>query len=160
MNHMNSIMDLLAAHDVLDYVFFEHQTALLHFDLERALQLLCEYETALLKHMEYEEQTLLPLYEARVVFPGAGAPQMFLNDHEKMREFVSLFKTKTAELADALEPEQQLILLLDREAFYKRLSAHHDKRESDFLYPMLDRELTENDELQLLHTAHRPVAAR
>lgn len=153
---MNSITELLAAHDVLDYVFFEHQRALLHFDFGKALVLLSEYETCLLRHMEYEEQTLLPLYKERVSFPGAGAPQLFLTDHEKMREFVALFKAKVEELRSTDENEDELIMLLDREAFYKRLSSHHDKRERDFLYPMLAQTLTENDELHLLHAAHAP----
>ena len=151
---MNTITDLLATHDVLDYVFFEHQSSLLHLRFSRALELLCEYENALTRHMQYEEQTLLPLYAARVAFPPAGAPQLFLTDHEKMLDFVSAFRSKTAELIDSKEPEEGLILLLDREAFYKRLSAHHDKRERDFLYPMLERQLTENEELSLLHTAN------
>ena len=48
------------------------------------------------------------------------------------------------------ELDRVLLQLLDREAFYLRLCSHHDRREGDFLYPMLDELLSDKEKHEML----------
>lgn len=147
---MTYIKDLKRVHVLIDDVFFDHQKALLHFEFEKALSVLEMYESILIRHMQDEELILLPVYSERAEFSGAGAPKLFFDDHAKMRSFVEVFKKKTAGLE--LEPniDKALLQLLDREAFYLRLCSHHDKRETDFLYPILEQILSDDEERELM----------
>lgn len=147
---MTYINDLKRVHHLIDEMFFDHQKALIHFDLDRALTLLEMYETVLLRHMQDEELILLPVYTERAKFSGAGAPKLFFDDHDKMRKYVELFKKKTADLRRALDLDKALLQLLDREAFYLRLCSHHDKRETDFLYPILEEILSDDEKWDLM----------
>lgn len=147
---MTNLSELLKLHKELDAIFIAHQHALLHFDFDRALFHLQRYENALFTHMRDEEEILLPIYVERAAVINGGSELIFLDEHLKMRRFVELFKEKVAELAADPHPEAGLILLLDREAFYKRLSSHHDKRESEILYPELDRITSPDEKVELL----------
>ncbi|MBK9528413.1 MAG: hypothetical protein IPO41_08880 [Acidobacteria bacterium] len=40
--------------------------------------------------------------------------------------------------------------LLDREAFYLRLCSHHDRRRADYLYPILDALLADEEKYEML----------
>lgn len=138
MNATDSFATLLDLHAELDDLFAEHQFALLHFDFDQALGKLRDYERCLLAHMVDEEEYLIPIYAERGEIPRAGAPKLFLDDHEKMRAHLSLFIETTESLQGEKEPEALVIKLLDREAFFKRLCGHHDIREREILYPVLD----------------------
>lgn len=147
---MAVISDLMKVHKVIDELFFEHQRALLHFDFEKALRILIAYESTLLNHMADEENILLPVYEKRAEFPAAGAPKLFYDDHNKMRSHLELFKQKTHDMPSEAELDRVLLQLLDREAFYLRLCSHHDRREGDFLYPVLDELLSDKEKHEML----------
>lgn len=147
---MSTVIALMKVHKVIDDLFFEHQKALLHFDFEKALGLLRAYESTLLNHMADEEEILLPVYAERVDFPAAGAPKLYYDDHEKMRSYIELFKQTIPEVSAAEETERMLLQLLDRESFYLRIVSHHDRREADYLYPMLDDLLSEEERHDLL----------
>ena len=147
---MTYINDLKRVHHLIDEMFFDHQKALIHFEFNKALTLLEMYETVLLRHMQDEEMVLLPVYSERAKFAGAGAPKLFFDDHEKMRKFVELFKKKTVDLRRSIDLDKALLQLLDREAFYLRLCSHHDKRETDFLYPILEEILSDDEKYDLM----------
>jgi hemerythrin-like domain-containing protein len=156
---MKKISDLLKFHDDLDADFREHQVALLHFDFAAALERLLEYEKNLRMHMGDEEEILLPLYAERAEIPRGGGVKLFLDEHEKMLAHVELFKDQTRKLISEEEPEDGLILLLDRESFYKRLTSHHDNREQDYLFPILDQITTDEEKAEILgRVAARPKA--
>ena len=147
---MTYIKDLERVHVLLDDIFLDHQKALLHFQFEEALSLLEMYESILIRHMQDEELILLPVYAERAKFSGAGSPKHFFDDHTKMRSYVEVFKEKAAELESELDIDKALLQLLDREAFYLRLCGHHDKRETDFLYPILEQILSDDEERLLM----------
>jgi hypothetical protein len=78
-----------------------------------------------------------------------------------MMDLVDLFLETTRDLPNEREPEKLLIRLLDREAFYKRLCSHHDVRESQTLYPALDKSTTEEERAELfVKLAVLPTASR
>lgn len=155
---MKGLCDLLALHTELDGMFFVHQAALLHSEFADAASLLERYETALLMHIRDEEEILLPVYRERAAMIQGGDVRLFLDEHYKMSEFIKLLKTEVSRLIGEPKPEAKLIWILDREAFYKRLCGHHDKREAEILYPELDRVTTDAEKTELLSRVNRSFA--
>jgi hemerythrin-like domain-containing protein len=147
---MRNLSELLALHNDLEEMFFAHQVKLLHYRFDEALVLLEQYEQALLTHIRDENEHLLPIYAARGTIAKGGAVQMFLDEHEKLKNHLVLFKDEIAKLAREDEPERKLLWLLEREAFFKKLCDHHDIRETNFLYPELDRITSDAEKLELL----------
>lgn len=150
-----SLTILMSIHDGLDARFLDHQRALLHFDHKRAITALELYETDLLRHMQDEENVLLPVYSDRCDFPAVGAPKLYLDEHEKMRAHLVVLKDATAALTEAEDIERSVLRLLGHEAFYLRLCGHHDKREAEYLYPLLDGLLSEDEKRDLLDRVWR-----
>ena len=146
---MNSFSDLLMLHQQLDDLFFEHQSALLHLDLGHASTLLEAYETELLEHIRDEEELLIPLYRERVEAPVGGSAEIFLGEHDKLRQFLVLFGQELTRMAAADQLERGVLFLLDSQHLFKRLLVHHDARERKFLYPLLDQVTTEPERVSL-----------
>jgi hemerythrin-like domain-containing protein len=142
---MTSFSDLLILHQQLDDLFLEHQRALLRLDLHQASTLLETYEAKLLAHMRDEEQLMIPLYRERANAPVGGAAEIFLGEHDKLRQYFVLFKEELANLAAADDLERGVLFLLDSQHLFKRLLVHHDSRERKMLYPLLDQVTTEQE---------------
>lgn len=149
---MKSFNDLLMLHRQLDELFFEHQRALLRLDLNRASTLLAAYEAELLAHMRDEEQLMIPLYRERAQAPVGGAAEIFLGEHDKLRQYLVLFREELAKLATADDLERGVLFLLDSQHLFKRLLVHHDSREKKMLYPLLDQITTEQERESLFAT--------
>jgi hypothetical protein len=96
-------------------------------------------------HILDEEELLLPIYTSRVDAPQGGSPEIFFNEHRKIREYVQLFKAEFANLFAATDLDRAIIFLLDSETTFKRLMVHHDRREEKFLYPLLDEVTTDSE---------------
>jgi len=146
---MKSFSDLLVLRQQLDELFFEHQRALIRGDLDTALGRLEGYESELLDHIWDEEEVLIPIYAASAEAPVGGSPEIFLYEHRKIKEYLVLFKAEFVKLSAAEDLERAVIFLLDSEVIYKRLLVHHDAREREFLYPLLDEITTEQEKLSL-----------
>jgi len=142
---MGSFNDLLRLHRALDELFLEHQRALLRLDLNRAAGLLKAYEEQLLAHIGDEEDFMIPLYAERATIPIGGAPEIFIGEHEKLRQYLALFKAELGKLAAVDDLEKSVLFLLDSQHLFKRLLVHHDNREKTMLYPLLDA-LTNDEE--------------
>jgi len=157
---MTYIKDLMNVHTFVDEMFFDHQKALLHFEFDKALKLLEMYQATLIRHMQDEELILLPVYADRAQQSGAGAPKLFFDDHEKMSSFIKLFLERIAEIKEQPDIDKAVLQILDREAFYLRLCSHHDKREAEFLYPILEEILTDAEKRDIMsHIDLSPEAA-
>lgn len=135
---MSNFLDLLALHRQLDELFFEHQRALMRLDLHAASQALANYETALLAHIADEEELMLPIYRERVQPPVGGAAEIFFGEHEKLRQYLSLFKQEMGRLRLEGDLERRVLFLIDSQHIFKRLLVHHDTREKNILYPLLN----------------------
>lgn len=142
---MDSFNDLLELHRRLDELFLNHQRALMRLDLDRAHELLNEYEVELLTHIHDEEAFMLPLYRERVTPPVGGTADIFIGEHEKLRQFLVLFQEELAKIRDMEDIERGALFLIDSQHLFKRLLVHHDTREKKMLYPLLD-EVTTDDE--------------
>jgi iron-sulfur cluster repair protein YtfE (RIC family) len=146
---MSSFSDLRDLHKEMDGLFLSHQRALLRLDLRQAALFLDAFEAELLAHMRDEEELMIPLYRERVEAPVGGAVEIFLADHEKMRQYVILMKEEVERLETAEDLEAGVLFLLDSQHLFKRLLAHHDTRETKMLYPLLDQATTEVERQKL-----------
>jgi hemerythrin-like domain-containing protein len=142
---MPSFNDLLELHKRLDELFLGHQRALLRMNVDRAETLWQEYECRLTAHMRDEEELMLPLYGQRAKIPVGGTVEIFSGEHDKLRQYLALFKAELNELRTASDLERGVLFLLDSQHLFKRLLVHHDHREKKMLYPLLD-EVTTDDE--------------
>ncbi len=140
---MKNFSDLLRLHQQLDELFYDHQRALLRLDLKAATVALEAYETELLAHMRDEEGLMIPLYRERVEAPVGGAADIFLGEHDKLRQYLVLFKEELGKLGSAEDLERGVLFLIDSQHIFKRLLVHHDSREKKMLYPLLDQATTE-----------------
>ena len=147
---MRNLSELLDLHHDLEEIFFAHQCKLLHYEFDEAFLLLEEYEKSLSKHIYDEHTHLLPIYAERGEIAKGGAVQMFYDEHEKLLNHIVLFKEETAKLKQEQDLDRRLIWLLEREAFFKKLCDHHDIRETNYLYPQLDRITSDAEKLELL----------
>ncbi len=154
---MKSFSDLLALHRQLDERFFEHQRALMRLDLNRAAMALNTFEAELLAHIRDEEELMIPLYRERATAPVGGAAEIFLGEHDKLRQYLVLFREELAKLAAADDLERGVLFLVDSQHIFKRLLVHHDTRERKFLYPLLDQMTTEGEKLALFQRVKLPV---
>jgi hemerythrin-like domain-containing protein len=140
---MTSFSDLLELHRNLDDLFMEHQRALLRLNLERASVTLEQYERELLAHIRDEEAFLLPLYRQRAIAPTGGAPEIFAGEHDKLKQFLVLFRAELEKLKTVDDLERGVLFLIDSQHLFKRLLVHHDTREKKMLYPLLDEVTSE-----------------
>jgi hemerythrin HHE cation binding domain-containing protein len=134
-----SFSDLLEVHSRLDDLFLEHQRALLRLDLPTAKAALDAYQIELLAHMRDEEELMLPIYQERATAPVGGAAEIFNGEHEKLRQYVSLFVEALRKFEGSNDLEKDVLWLLDSQTTFKRLHVHHDTREKKMLYPLLDK---------------------
>lgn len=146
---MDSFNDLLELHRRLDELFLDHQRALMRLELDRAHELLNEYEMELLAHIRDEEALMLPLYRERVTAPVGGTADIFLGEHEKLRQFLVLFQEELAKLPTMEDIERGALFLIDSQHLFKRLLVHHDTREKKMLYPLLDEVTTADERISL-----------
>ncbi len=145
-----SFVSLLDIHQVLRELFLQHQEALLDADLARARERLEEFERRLLHHIREEEELLLPIYQRAGVIPG-GPPVLFTGEHKRMRELLAGFGQALSSLEQNPASRKRGILwLLDRQATFKNLMEHHDLRETNILYPALDRVTSEAERREVL----------
>ncbi len=147
---MRSFNELLETHADLDALFFEHQRALLRHDWAEAALRLEEFETILLGHIQIEDERLIPVYAERAGYVRGGDPEFFRGEHRKMREMIEWFKEQMPRLAATDDVDRALIKMLDAETSFKHLVEHHNTREEQMLYPVLDRVTTEEERKRLL----------
>ncbi|HXI24512.1 MAG TPA: hemerythrin domain-containing protein [Pyrinomonadaceae bacterium] len=148
---MNSFNDLLDVHRELDELFFQHQRALMRIEIDRAEEFLAEYSRDLLAHIRNEEEVMLPIYAERVKAPVGGAADIFMGEHEKLRQFLALFAAEIEKIRQTDDVERGVLFLIDSQHLFKRLLVHHDTREKKMLYPLLD-EVTSEAEREELFT--------
>ncbi len=136
---------MLAHTDLLER-FEEHQCALIGLELGRASGLLAEFACHLRMHRDGEEEFVLPVYRELDLKLEGGSVEFFQSEHEKLGWWLAEMRREVDGLLElargrSLVP-RDVLPLLDRQATFKHLLDHHDKREANILYPALDRELS------------------
>ena len=149
--------ELLILHRELDELFFVHQRALMRMDIGEARRALEEFNSALLAHIHDEEELMIPIYLDRAVSPIGATAEIFLGEHNKIRQYLELFKAEMIKLKTTEDLERGVLFLIDSQHIFKRLLVHHDTREKKFLYPILDEVTTESERLELFASLTLPL---
>ncbi len=147
----SSFLSLLETHEWLDEHFLLRQEALLTQDLPLAVELLKKVEEGQREHIRVEEEILLPVYARAGQIPG-GNPEFYINEHRKMLTILDGFKETLPRLIEKSpgERRREIIELFDQGYWFKRLLEHHDNREENILYPVLDGVTSEEERKELL----------
>lgn len=157
---VRSLLELVEVHRDLAERFARHRDLVVGLEFGRALEALAEFETALRRHMEDEERLLLPLYESRVGRVPGGDPQFFYLEHANLlRNLETLSESLRRLAANPRAGRRQAHEFLHQEGLFLHLMEHHDRREQSFLYPQLDRVLTEEERRGLLEACAAPARA-
>jgi len=145
MNHRagHSFASLLIEHMDLDHLFERHQRALLSKDLGAAFATINTFENALKRHIGYEDDVLLPLYESKGAEVEGGTLPIFHAEHRKLSEMAANLSLHTGALYDSTDMLGSILKLLDEETLFKGLLSHHTQREENLLFPRLDGCTTE-----------------
>jgi iron-sulfur cluster repair protein YtfE (RIC family) len=145
-----SLTELNHVHEELDGLFFQHQTAILKHDYDRAKTLLSSYEEALYAHMKEEDEILLPIYQERAGKLRGGDAETIVGEHKKIAEWLNRVKLRLHRLVPSVVDHRSLIALLDDEAHYKKFMEHHTLREDRIFYPEIERVVTPSEKAGLL----------
>lgn len=144
-------MAYLELHLELEEKFLNHQEELITLKLEKARRHLAEFAKTLRHHIFIEDKYILPLYERKVPPPPGGGAFLFYGEHEKIKEFLGKIEGKMKKLAPRKKNiRRQIIELLDVETRFKDILMHHDLREKNLLYPLLDKAVTPEERKMLL----------
>lgn len=154
---LRSLEPLVDLHQAMDVLILRHRLALMAADLPCAIKMLRRFAMCMGRHIEDERALVIPLYAN--ASPPAGyergaAPEIFENEHQKISGWIAELEAATEALArEALQGDAlraKCLQLLDREKVFSDLIEHHDLRERTYLYPALERLLTEVEKLDLV----------
>jgi hemerythrin-like domain-containing protein len=144
-----TLADVNHIHEELSELFHQHQKALLQGDYRLARRLMSRYEESALAHMKEEEDILLPLYRQRASPIQGGDPEFFIQEHQKILEFLNRLKFRLSRLTPSLDCKD-MIALLDDEAHFKKYVEHHTLREDRVLYPEVERIISEKEKTAIM----------
>jgi len=146
-----SFMVYLTTHEAVRESFLRHQEALLDRDLPEARRRLERHVRLLCDHIQEEEIDLLPIYGERAGRIEGGGVGLFTAEHRRFERMLKEFRDDLAEMrANDRALDRRILDLLDRQALYKHLLHHHDLRERNVLYPVLDRVTTPAERRKLI----------
>ena len=134
----HSFSSLLSEHLQLEELFNTHQRALLARDLDGALGAVNRFENVLRKHIDFEEEVLLPMYGAKRLQTLGGTLPIFQSEHRKLLQSIAKLARDTQALPESSDILGSILNLLDEEAMFKGLFNHHSLREKNLLFPRLD----------------------
>ena len=134
----NSFSSLLSEHADLEALFNTHQRALMTRDLEPALGAIVKFENLLKQHIAFEEEVLLPIYNAKRLQTLGGTVPIFQAEHRKLVQFIAKLTRYTEALPESSDILGSILKLLEEEAMFKGLLHHHSLREKNLLFPRLD----------------------
>ena len=143
-----SFMQYLDLHHAIHEILVQHQVHLVSGRLAEARDRFARFDAEIRQHIQEEEAEMMPIYEERGGAPPGGAPELFAPEHRKIEKHLD-------EIAAALEAlevghARGVIDLLEREYKLKQLLLHHDLREKNFLYPILDRVATAEEKKRIV----------
>ena len=146
-----SLTRMIDAHARLNEFFALHQEALIDLDLPMARRHLDDHALAIGLHIREEEEVLLPVFARRAGRIAGGTTEIFEAEHRHILALVEDLRREVGTIRlDDPALRRRVIALFDREALYKHLLDHHDRRERNVLYPVLDRVTSAEEREQML----------
>ncbi len=145
-----SFTEVVRIHRWLEELLARHQEALLLLDGPRAQHLFTAYRAALDLHIFHEDELLLPVFR-RIGEIKRWPAELFSGEHRKLEAFLERISQALKALgAPSTDKARAIIALLDLEGGLKRLQEHHDEREQQCLFPILDQVTTPDERQELL----------
>jgi hemerythrin-like domain-containing protein len=152
MSESVSFSVLTKDHAELNRLFDGHQRALFAKDLDVAIRSIEMFKTELDRHIDFEEQRLLPVYTDKGGETAGGTLELFQAEHRKLGEGIRNLETKSEALRTSTDLVGSILALLDEEALFKGLLHHHALREQNLLFPRLDERTTDQERMLWLGT--------
>lgn len=160
----HSFLALERMHAELEELFLRHQEALLDLDLPAAQRLLDAYTRGTRLHVRLEETLVLPVYAQRATPKehSRRPPELiYFLEHQTILGLLDKIHLQLRLLAQPPHPPQRdLISLLEREATFKHVIAHHHERETSQLFAELDLLTAEDERRAALTQCAEAWAAR
>ena len=123
-------------------VFLESLTAL---DLEQARQQWSEFRTSLLHHIEFEQSHIEPLAKNW----QDNTLKLIQADHLILVRLLPRLETALERIEHASAPRSELVNQLDTFIKLRNVLEHHDQRENEMLYPVLEDQLDQKARITL-----------
>jgi hemerythrin-like domain-containing protein len=120
-------------HRACDAVWAEVESAASAGDKARTDELFAEFDKAMRRHFEMEEQVLFPALEAATNMPNMAPVQVMRGEHTQMRAVLDQMGEQLAggDLDALLDHGDTLLMLIQQ----------HNVKEENILYPMADQSL-------------------
>ncbi len=137
-------------HYQMEWLFHQHQLAVLQRVFPQAWSFLDQFEKLLLAHMQEEEQLLFPIYKERCSKARGGALSIFIGEHRKIVEFMNQLHRLFNEIKGQESHKKETIDLLEKQYRFKELLNHHYLREQTILFPELNLVTSDEEKRNLL----------
>ena len=148
---MKSLLEFMEVHACIDELFEKHRDRVVELRFAAALEALEAFEHELLRHMQDQEEVILPLYEARVGAVPGGSPELFRLEHRNLvRNLATIKQALQALVADPSAGPREAHRFLAKGHLFFQLLEHHSQREKNILYPRLDAALSEEERQMIL----------
>ena len=128
-----------ADHDRLDCLYAGFKQALTD-DNQQKTVFFQAFSKGLIQHIDWEEQTLFPFFEAKTGMTQ-GPTQVMRMEHEMIKQILTRVEQNLA--------QQQAVANDDLQELEAILTDHNTKEEQ-VLYPMIDRQCSEQETAQLM----------
>lgn len=154
---LRTLEPLVDLHQAMEVILLQHRIALMQADLPRALRMLRRFTMCMRRHISDERELVLPIYEGSTPVGGyerGSAPSIFETEHQRILDHLVSLEAATEALGREADSPDDLrarcLKLLDREKVFSDLLEHHDLRERTYLYPALERTMTEEEKQDLV----------
>jgi hemerythrin-like domain-containing protein len=124
-------------HDVLDTSYQAFLEALTALDLTLADDHWHSFKRSLSEHIEFEETHIEPLAKKW----ENNTLKLIQSDHLILKRLMPKLDRALAEIQKAGQPRTMLVQQLNNFIKMRNVLEHHDLREMEVLYPLLDAEL-------------------
>lgn len=143
MRHISTLMEV---HATLREMFARHRDLVVGLEFRAAQEALATFQLTVQRHIEDEENYVLPRYDSLAAFPTGGRPEYFRSEHRKILEVLRELMAEAEVLAaNPKAGRREAHEYLDRESPFLHLLNHHEHREERFLYPEMERLLREEE---------------
>ncbi len=124
-------------HDLLDRRYQHFLETLTALDLPLAQQQWTVFKHALIQHIDFEHTHIEPLAETW----ESNTLKLIKADHLILERLIPRLEQTLSEINAANEQRSVLVTNLDGFIKMRNVLAHHDQREMEYLYPLLDQQL-------------------
>lgn len=135
-----------ADHERLDKLFKDYQL-LKHSNLTKARAIFSDFAAGLLRHIQWEEEILFPIFEAKSGLEQ-GPTSVMRFEHEQIKKALH-------QISDSFNSEQPRDE--SAEGILTEVLVQHNIKEENILYPMLDQMLNSEELVTIFNKINKTV---